>query len=103
MTQSDLFLESVKQQLRDFYQDLRHTSKANEINKARIEGYMLAGVQIGLTNNEELKDIMINVHYEVFGKSIEQRRIEYALEYRSEEHWEIYDSPSYERKTDSGD
>ncbi|NIB38376.1 hypothetical protein HBA55_02195 [Pseudomaricurvus alkylphenolicus] len=101
MSQSDIVLESVKQQLREFYQDLRLTAKTNEINKARIEGYMLAGVQVGLTSNEELKGLMINIHVEVFGKSIEQRRLEYALEYRSEEHWEIYDSPSFTRNSKS--
>lgn len=98
MSQMDLFLASVKRQLRDFYQDMKLTGRANAIQKARIEGYMLAGVQMGLTDNQTLHTLMINVHYDVFGQSIEQRKLNYALEYCAQGGWDIYDSPAYGRK-----
>lgn len=97
MAQSEIFLKSVESQLVSFYEDLKRTNKANEITKARIEGYMLAGVHLGLTDNEFLQKMVSDVHWSVFGKSIEQRRMDKALAFHSDRDWDIYDKPSHLR------
>ena len=79
----------MESQLVSFYEDLKKTQHANEIQRARIEGYMLAGVHLKLTDNETLQKLVTDSHWAVFGKSIEQRRMDTALTYQNEKDWDI--------------
>ena len=97
MESFEFFLKSAEGQLVSFYEYLKKTQRANEIQRARIEGYMLAGVHLKLTDNSALQKLVSDVHWSVFGKSIEQRRMDKALTYQDDKDWDIYDQPSFTR------
>jgi hypothetical protein len=97
MDQKTVFMDCTEQQLMDFYTKLRDSKKSDEILKAKIEGFMFAGVVLGLADNDEFKQLMERVHQTVFEMSVEERRISRALEKSDQDIWSIYDEPAWQR------
>ena len=79
------------------YGDLK-SPKSKQLND-EIGGFFKAGVLLEIVTNEELQQLVDEEHLLAFGKTIKQRRIEEKTGVKStERNWDIYDSPSINRK-----
>jgi len=60
---------------------------------------MHAGVVMGFVSNAELSNFMDEIHMQVFGKTIQQRKLERAAQWDDEViDYSGYDQPTFERK-----
>lgn len=95
------FMAEVERQLKQHFRSSKEGFKTPQIDRHRLEGFMFAGVFLGLTTNSELNSIMNDLHMHVFGKSIEQRKSEMPNLWKGDEvNYGTYDSPSYQRVFD---
>lgn len=97
MDQKAIFIDAATHQLNEFYTKLRQTKQSDEIMKAKVEGFMFAGVVLGLVNNDEFKQLVEDVHFDVFGMTVAERRMKSALNSGDEDSWSVYDEPSWKR------
>src|SRR5690554_4882176 len=91
------FLAETAKQLEHIYSELNLRKKLDMKMKHRTEGYMYAGQQLGLVNKKELESLMEKVHFEVFGMSIAQRRLQKLKGEAQEVDWSYYDTPITQR------
>ncbi len=68
------FINEVKHRLKTIFNSSKEGYRVLSVEKHRAEGFMQAGVFLGLASNEELYDVMQNVHMSVFDMSIEERQ-----------------------------
>ena len=92
------FTSEVERQLRVIFTAIRAGHKPPEMLKHRCEGFMRAGVFMGVVTNVELSDLMEKIHLEVVGMTI-QERIAKLKEKWSEESvdYSDFDIPTFER------
>jgi len=92
------YLSRVENQLRQIFQASKEGYK-NSAEKHRLEGFMQAGVIVGLVTNTELNTLMEDVHLTVFGKTIKQRKEERSIHFDDETiDYSGYEQPTFERK-----
>jgi len=75
------------------------TSKTDQKNKHRLEGFLHAGEYLGLITHEEGIDMLEQAHFEVFGESIKQkqaRKAQYRTALNSDD-LDFFDTPAIER------
>ncbi len=61
---------------------------------------MQAGVFLDLASNNELQEIMENIHISIHGKTIQERREEQPSLWQEQSlDYSEYDQPTYERKS----
>ena len=70
----DKFINEVKHRLKIIFNSSKEGYRVLSVEKNRVEGFMQAGVFLGLISNEELSDVMQDVHMSVFEMSIEARQ-----------------------------
>jgi hypothetical protein len=97
MDMKSRFVSDLKRQLREIYEQLKLQGKMPAQIKSRAEGFMLAGRRLGLVEKSELETLMENVHMEVFGLSINERRLMQLKGEQFEIDWSYYDKPITER------
>ncbi len=68
------FLKNLEAQLRDSLTATRAGEKISDADKFRCEGFMQAGVELGLVSDEEIQELIKAVHLSVYGESITARR-----------------------------
>ena len=93
------YLNATKELLRQLYSIEDNNSDSYERTKNKLDGFIQAGIVIGITDKKELQDIFDKEHMDAFGISIKQRRAELKLEKKeSEIDWDIYDTPTIHRR-----
>ncbi|WP_207060931.1 hypothetical protein [Motiliproteus sp. SC1-56] len=95
----DAFLKEVTRRLEQVFGSARDGYKVPPVQRHRLEGFMQAGVFLGLASNEELQQLMETTHVSIFGKTIKEREAqrpvawqESALDYRE------YEQPTFTRR-----
>lgn len=85
--------------LRAMFSASKEGYKASDQERHRLEGFMHAGVFLGLVTQDELSEQMETIHQSIFGVSIAERKAKLeeqgqgqSIEYAS------YDVPTYIRK-----
>jgi hypothetical protein len=68
------FLKNLEAQLRESMTAARAGEKISAADKYRCEGFMQAGVELGLVTDEEIQELIKAVHVSVYGESIKARR-----------------------------
>ena len=68
------FLKNLEAQLRESMIAARAGEKILDADKYRCEGFMQAGVELGLVSDEEIQELIKAVHVSVYGESITARR-----------------------------
>ncbi len=68
------FLKNLEAQLRESLTAARAGEKISDADKFRCEGFMQAGVELGLVSDEEIQELIKAVHVSVYGESITARR-----------------------------
>ncbi|SDZ82960.1 hypothetical protein [Microbulbifer marinus] len=96
------FLTEVDARLARMFSANRCGYRTPAVERHRLEGFMQAGVFLGLSNNLELAELMEESHQAIFGKSIRDRRQENTLNWRYEQvDYSAFEEPTYTRKTRS--
>ncbi len=92
------YLNKIRKELEMHFTGILNEQKPAIETKSRLEGFMRAGVVLGITSNNELKGLMEEIHLNIFGESIAERKA------RKKAHWpEIsvdygqFETPSYLR------
>ena len=67
------FTREVERQLRVIFTAVRSGHKPPEMLKHRCEGFIRAGVFMGVVTNVEMSDLMEKIHLEVVGMTIKER------------------------------
>lgn len=97
MPKTKEYIANLEQVLIDYYQKLDLNRIAKPLDKAYLDGFLAAGKAIGITN-KELQDSINRVHFDMFKKTIEERRAENALGGENTDSWKIFDEPAWKRK-----
>ena len=93
------YLGQVDSRLRRIFQTSKDGYKISPIERHRLEGFMHAGVVMGLVSNDELAAFMDEMHLKVFGKTIQQRKEGRPAHFDDEAiDYSGYDQPTFERK-----
>lgn len=95
----DPFISEVEVRLRRLFTASQQGYKASPAERHRLEGFMQAGVFMGLSSNKELAELMGAVHLQIFGKSISERRQESPVQWQGDTHdYSQYDQPTFVRR-----
>jgi len=93
------YLNAIKDHVTELYAVQDSKSESYLRLKNRLDGFMNAGLVIGIASKAELQDIVEKVHMSVFGLTIKQRSVELKLGSKTTEvDWDIYDTPTIHRK-----
>jgi len=98
-TKEERFFEHLRKLSKDSYWILKQTRKMPKDRKAQIDGFMLAGQDLRV-GYDEMKAVLEEVNYEVFGMSIEERKKEFSAETTFDE--EEFRTPTFIRKPPKG-
>ena len=88
------FLDDFQVILEDLYKVQRKRCSQNKEKKGFVDGFMHAGIMIGLVEMEELQTHIDQVHLEVFGKTLEERK---ALIKSAQLSEDVLDIPTFHR------
>jgi len=95
------YLNEVEKRLNRIFTVSKEGYKTPPAERHRLEGFMAAGVFMGLVTNAELAKVMNDIHVRLFGKTIEQRKAELSGSWQEEGiDYSFYDQPTFERKDD---
>lgn len=93
------FLQEITRQLRIIFTAIREGHKPPQVMKHRCEGFMRAGVFLGIVKYTELSALMEDLHLEVIGMTIADRKARKRGHFVDEEiDYNQYETPSYERR-----
>ena len=97
MDKSD-YLAEINSQLNKIFRASREGYKIPDIDRHRLEGFMRAGIFMKITTPAEMSELLEDVHYAIFGKTIRERKSEklatwsdYEIDYGQ------FDQPTYLR------
>ena len=88
------FLDDFQVILEDLYKVQRKKGSQNKEKKGFVDGFMHAGILIGLVDIEELQKQIDQVHMEIFGKTLEERK---ALIKSAQLSEDVLDIPTFHR------
>jgi hypothetical protein len=98
MKDREEYLHEVETRLARMFRASREGHKAAPVERHRLEGFIQAGTFVGLATKEEVKNVMDRVHFDVFGKSIEDRQSDLSKSWTPENiDYSQYELPAYER------
>lgn len=94
------FIEEAKQRLLTMFNNSKQRIKASDAERFRLQGFMQAGVFLGLSSNNELQQLMEEMHKQVFSMSIRERRLQQeAGRISNTVDYSFYDAPAFNRQT----
>ena len=95
----DNFIDEVKKRLNRIFKASKDGYKVSPEERHRLEGFMNAGVYMGVVTNAELAKVMNDSHLSIFGKSVLQRKAEKKTSWQEEViDYSAYEQPAFERK-----
>jgi len=74
MTNKERYLDILSHILWEHYNEIKLKNSVSEERKQYIKGYMAAARVLNVLDYEELKEIINKVHFNAFGKTIEERK-----------------------------
>ena len=93
------YLSEVEKRLNRIFNASKEGYKASPVERHRLEGFMAAGVFMGLVTNAELAKVMDGIHVRLFGKTIQQRKEKMPGSWQEEGiDYSFYDQPTFVRK-----
>ena len=96
------FVAEVEARLRRLFSASKSGYRPPAMDRHRLEGFMQAGVFMGLCNNQELAALMEELHQAIFAKSIRERQQENPLDWRYERiDYSAFDEPAFTRNTNT--
>ncbi|WP_066959380.1 hypothetical protein [Microbulbifer sp. Q7] len=94
----ETFIPEVSRRLRQLFSTSKLGMAIPPSERHRLEGFMQAGIFLGLSSKAELAELMEGIHLEVFGKTIAERKAEAPSSWVFEEvDYALYETPTYQR------
>ena len=89
------YLNTIRDNVTELYAIQDSKSDSYLRLKNRLDGFMNAGIVIGIVSNAAVKEIVDDVHMKVFGMTIKQRSVELKLGSKATDvDWDLYDTPT---------
>lgn len=95
--QKQQFVSEVQTRLRKRFSASKEGYSLPDMDRLRLEGFMACGVFLGLVTRPEMAVIMEDVHQQVFGQSIAERRAKMSELPMEDIDYSQYDAPAYIR------
>ncbi|MBY6190040.1 hypothetical protein KUV22_06360 [Microbulbifer agarilyticus] len=96
--QQEKFTQEVARRLRQLFANSKLGMQIPVVERHRLEGFMQAGIYLGLNSKAELANLMEEIHIEVFGKTIAEHKAEAPHAWVFEEiDYSPYETPAYVR------
>ncbi|MBU1439582.1 MAG: hypothetical protein KJ930_02360 [Gammaproteobacteria bacterium] len=95
-----LFMQQAKSQFLQIFQKSK-ASQVVTVEKHRTEGFLYAGELLGLTDKNELQQLMEQAHLEVFGYPLQDRSAGYQQQRKaalSQGQFQYFDEPAINRR-----
>lgn len=93
------YIAEIEKRLCRYFSASRDGYKMPAEERHLLEGFIQGAIFMKFASGSELAELMEQVHYSVFGKTIEERRRESASRWQdSIIDYSQYDSPAYERR-----
>ena len=92
--EKEKFLDNFHALIEQLYIAQKSKGGANKEKKGFIDGYMHAGILIGLVEMEELQEVIDTAHMDAFGKTLEERK---ALIRSAQLSEDVLDIPTFHR------
>jgi hypothetical protein len=92
------FMQLLSYELNAFYNDIKLRQHKDPKLKNRIEGIMLVGTRMEIVEGSFLQQHIEAVHFEVFGMSINERRLKEIKDEPDTVDWNYYNSPTIHRQ-----
>ena len=98
-TQKSKYIAGIKELLRLFYGTKDLNSAYRTKLESKIDGFIAAGILIGLISKPELQTIIDTEHMSAFGMTRNERREKLKFQSKGVAiDWDIYDIPTIHRK-----
>ena len=98
-TQKSKFIAGIKELLQLFYGTKDLNSAYRTKLESKIDGFIAAGILIGLISKPELQTIIDTEHMSAFGMTRNERREKLKFQSKGVAiDWDIYDIPTIHRK-----
>ncbi len=93
------YINEVTKRLTRIFSASKEGHTPADIDRHRLEGFMQAGVVLGVMTSQEMFTLRDDIHIKIFGKSYEKRKAELAQKGLSEQiDYSRYDEPAYSRR-----
>ncbi len=97
--EKDKYLIEIRRQLNSFYRQVKAGHLPAPLTRHRIEGFMQAGIFLGLYTCKERDELLGAVHRDVFGVSVAIRQEQLShLWQRDGKDYSEFDTPTWNRK-----
>jgi len=90
------YIEVLNRILNDYYSDIKRNNLGSKERQQFIDGYMTAARALDIFNFKELKEIIDEIHFKVFGKTIQERRL--SADDKSDQNDNFLKIPTYVRE-----
>ena len=98
-TQKSKYIAGIKELLQLFYSTKDLNSAYRKKLESKIDGFIAAGILIGLISKPELQTIIDTEHMSAFGMTRNERREKLKFQSKGVAiDWDIYDIPTIHRK-----
>ena len=95
---TEVYLTEIRDQLRIYFLGIKNGQDPALPTKYQLEGFMRAGVILGITSNADLQKMMEEIHQQVFNESIEGRKLRKSGRYSElNVNYAQYESPAISR------
>ncbi len=98
MINKDRYIGILAQILNEHYDEIKRKNVGSKEHQQYIDGYLTAARALNVFDYEELKDLVDKIHFEAFGKTIEERRRSELVLVKSDSDDDSLDIPTYIRK-----
>jgi hypothetical protein len=95
----ELYLSEIEKRLTIHFSASRDGYKPPASDRHHLEGFIHGAIFMGLATRAELSKLMEEIHFSIFGKTIEERSNDSrSLWQELDINYEKYDQPTYERR-----
>ena len=95
----EVFIAEAERRLFTIFSASWEGYKSSADTRHHLEGFIQAGVFLGVVTNAEMRQLMEDVHYSVFGKTIKERNESRPITLQDEDiDYSRYDPPISHRK-----
>ena len=98
-TQKSKYIAGIKELLQLFYGTKDLNSAYRKKLESKVDGFIAAGILIGIISKQELQTIIDTEHMSAFGMTRNERREKLKFQSKGVAiDWDIYDIPTIHRK-----
>jgi len=94
------FVTEVEKKVRKIFTAEKNGNVPTVEQTSQLQGFIQAGIFLGLVKLSEMQKLMESVHISVYGQTMEKRKLEQPGSWSARAiDYSIYDSPTYTRST----